>query len=65
MLRECLAGLPKHGRELLQLRHFEDLSPGSIASRLGRTSNQVRQVLLRLQAALLGCIERRLGAETA
>ena len=64
-LRGCLAELPKHSRELLHLRYFEDLSPGSIASRLGQTSNQVRQVLLRLRRALLGCIERRLGVETA
>lgn len=63
-LRECVAGLPKHSRELLHLRYFEDLSPGSIASRLGQTSNQVRQVLLRLRRALLGCIERRMGADT-
>jgi RNA polymerase sigma-70 factor (ECF subfamily) len=62
-LRECLAELPKHSRELLNLRYFEDLSPGSIASRLGQTSNQVRQVLLRLRRALLECIERRLGVE--
>jgi len=60
-LRECMAALPKHGRELLQQRYFEDLSPGIIGSRMGRPSNQVRQTLLRLRRALLECIERRTG----
>lgn len=64
-LRECLAELPKHGRELLQQRYFNDLSPGAIAGLMGRSSNQVRQTLLRLRRALLGCIERRMGTELA
>ena len=64
-LRKCLAALPKRGRELLHQRYFEDLSPGTIASRLGLTSNQIRQSLLRLRRELLECIERRLGIETA
>jgi RNA polymerase sigma-70 factor (ECF subfamily) len=64
-LRECLARLPRHSRELLHQRYFEDLSPGAISSRLGRTSNQVRQALLRLRRVLLGCIERRIGSELA
>jgi RNA polymerase sigma-70 factor (ECF subfamily) len=59
-LRECMTALPKDGRELLQQRYFEDLSPGTIGSRLGRPSNQVRQTLLRLRRALLECIERRM-----
>jgi RNA polymerase sigma-70 factor len=63
-LRACLAELPKHGRELLHHRYFEDLSPGAIAGRLGRSSNQVRQMLLRLRQSLRGCIGRRLGTET-
>jgi RNA polymerase sigma-70 factor (ECF subfamily) len=64
-LRKCLAALPKRGRELLHQRYFEDLSPGTIGSRLGLPSNQIRQSLLRLRRELLECIERRLGIETA
>lgn len=60
-LRECVSGLPKHSRELLQQRYFEDLSPGAIGSRLGLPSNQIRQTLLRLRRALLSCMERRMG----
>ena len=60
-LQECVSGLPKTSRELLQQRYFEDLSPGAIGSRLGLPSNQIRQTLLRLRRALLTCMERRLG----
>jgi RNA polymerase sigma-70 factor len=60
-LRECLDGLPNSSRDLLRRRYFEGLSPGAIGSHTGRPSNQVRQALLRLRRALLGCIERRLG----
>ena len=64
-LRDCLTSLPGTSRELLRQRYFEELSAGAIGSRLGWTSNQVRQTLLRLRRGLLGCIERRLGTELA
>jgi RNA polymerase sigma-70 factor, ECF subfamily len=55
-LRSCLSQMPKHARELLQQRYFEELSPGEIAGRLGKTSNQIRQSLLRLRRALVSCM---------
>jgi RNA polymerase sigma-70 factor (ECF subfamily) len=55
-LRNCLSHMPKHARELLQQRYFEELSPGEIAGRLGKTSNQIRQTLLRLRRALFSCM---------
>ena len=64
-MRKCLAVLPNRGRKLLHQRYFDDLSPGTIASHLGLSSNQIRQSLLRLRRELLECIERRLGIETA
>ncbi|AGA27446.1 sigma-70 family RNA polymerase sigma factor [Singulisphaera acidiphila] len=64
-LRECVSGLPKRSRELLQQRYFEDLSPGAIGSRLGLPSNQIRQTLLRLRRVLLTCMERRSGTHIA
>jgi RNA polymerase sigma-70 factor, ECF subfamily len=60
-LRNCLSKVPRPGRELLHQRYFEELSPGEIAGRLGQSSNQVRQALLRLRRALLACMERRQG----
>jgi len=62
-LRACLEQLPAHGREMIRLRYFEDLAPGAIAGRLGRPSDAVRQLLLRLRRALLECVEGRLGTE--
>ncbi len=60
-LRKCLSEMPKSGRELLQQRYFEELSPGVIAGRLGQSSNQIRQTLLRLRRALLACVTKRQG----
>lgn len=55
-LRNCLSQMPKHARELLQQRYFEELSPGEIGGRLGKSSNQIRQTLLRLRRALVSCM---------
>ncbi len=60
-LRGCLEQLPAHGREMIRLRDYEDLSPGAIASHLGRQSDAVRQILLRLRRKLLECMATRLG----
>jgi len=57
-LRACLSQMPKHARELLQQRYFEELSPGEIGGRLGKPSNQIRQTLLRLRRTLHACITR-------
>jgi RNA polymerase sigma-70 factor (ECF subfamily) len=63
VLRSCLEQLPPYGREIIRLRYFENQSPGAIASYLGRPSDAVRQLLLRLRRKLLECVERRLGLE--
>jgi len=62
-LQGCLEQLPAQGREIVRLRYFENQSPGAIASHLGRPSDGVRQVLLRLRRKLLECVESRLGIE--
>jgi RNA polymerase sigma-70 factor (ECF subfamily) len=59
-LRGCLGELPSPGRELIRWRYFDHLSPGTIAGHLGRSSNYVRQSLLRLRRALSECLEHRL-----
>ncbi len=61
-LRDCLSRMPQEHRELLRKRYFEDLSPGTIGGVLGKSSNQVRQSLLRLRRSLLLCIKSRLPA---
>ena len=64
-LRSCLEKVPESGRRLLELRYFEEVSPGVIAGRLERSANDVRQQLFRLRRALLECIERRLAPPMA
>jgi RNA polymerase sigma-70 factor (ECF subfamily) len=59
-LRKCPSAMPKASRELLHRRYFEEQSPGAIGGPLGKSSNQVRQSLLRLRRALLLCIKNRL-----
>lgn len=64
-LTDCLRKLPEAGRRLVRQRYFESLTPATIASREGRTSNDVRQALFRLRAALHACILRELEARSA
>lgn len=56
-LQSCLDQLPPKGRQMIQWRYFEQLSPGAIAGRLDRPSNYVRQKLLRLRRLLLQCVQ--------
>jgi RNA polymerase sigma-70 factor (ECF subfamily) len=60
-LRKCLEQLPDRERQLLQLRYFDELKPGTIAGYVERSAGDVRQQLFRLRRALLECIERRLA----
>ena len=61
LLHHCLKEVPENGRELLRLRYFENLGPVVIAGRLGISSNQIRQTLLRLRRSLLGCLREKLA----
>jgi RNA polymerase sigma-70 factor len=63
-LRQCLSKMPKEGRDLLHQRYFEELSPGVIGALLGKSSNQIRQTLLRLRRALLMCLKARTEIRT-
>jgi len=60
VLQRCVERLPSKGRQMIQWRYFEQLSPGIIAGRLGRPSNYVRQSLLRLRRLLSQCVEAQL-----
>jgi RNA polymerase sigma factor (sigma-70 family) len=53
--------LPPLQREVLELRFRHDLSPGEIASRLGRSVGAVDQAQRRALATLRERLERRLG----
>ena len=60
VLQHCMEQVPETGRELLRLRYFENLGPAVMAGRLGISSNQIRQSLLRLRRSLLGCVREQL-----
>jgi RNA polymerase sigma-70 factor len=64
LLRDCLTKLPQKSRDLLHQRYFEELSPSAIGGRLGQSSNQIRQALLRLRRALLLCMSSHQGINT-
>ncbi len=61
-LRHCLDKLSDQNRQLLQLRYFENLSPGAIAGETQRSSNAVRQSLFRVRRELLQCLESSMNA---
>jgi len=63
-LRNCMSKLPKPSRDLLHQRYFEELSPGEIGGRLGKSSNQIRQSLLRLRRSLLLCMTGKQNIRT-
>jgi RNA polymerase sigma-70 factor, ECF subfamily len=60
-LSRCLEGLPASARELLQRRYRDDDSAEAIATGAGSDVSTVRRRLAELRAALLRCVERRLG----
>lgn len=61
LLHVCLEQVPERGRELLRLRYFEDVAPATMAGRLGISSNQIRQSLLRLRRGLLNCLREKMA----
>jgi RNA polymerase sigma-70 factor (ECF subfamily) len=56
-LAEALGRLPNHWRELLILRHLEDLTFPEVAQRLGRTVDSVKKQWPRALAALRRLLE--------
>jgi len=62
-LQSCLGELQPQAREMIRWRYFDQLSPGAIAGHMGRSSNYVRQGLLRLRRTLSECLEHRLQSE--
>lgn len=60
-LRGCVNLLPERSRALVQQRYFEDQNPGTIASRAGKSSNEIRQQLFRIRKLLMDCMEKKLA----
>lgn len=62
-LQECVKLLPRHSRQLLILRYYDDLKPPQIARQTGQTIDAVYQSLSRIRVKLEECIRRRLAIE--
>lgn len=60
VLEEELAQLPQHYRELIELRHRDELSFVEIAERLGKSPDSVRMTWYRAFDRLSKAIEKRL-----
>ena len=56
-LLEALAQLPEHYREVLQLRHLENLTFPQIAQRMGRTEDSVQKIWVRALGQIRGMME--------
>lgn len=64
-LSECLQRLPAAQRTLIARRYAETGSVNALAAELGKTPKAVSEMLRRVRAALLTCIERKLKAGAA
>jgi RNA polymerase sigma-70 factor, ECF subfamily len=60
-LRECIQQLPNKMQDLVRMRYDENCSSDQIAARTGRSSDAVRQTLVRLRDKLRECVERRMA----
>lgn len=59
-LRACVASLPPHMKELVELKYEQDQPIETIAAKLARTENAVWQALFRLRTQLRECVEGKL-----
>jgi RNA polymerase sigma-70 factor (ECF subfamily) len=59
-LRQCMDQLPKNLRQLVDLRYRQSNTSDRIAVVMGKTSEAVRQMLVRLRDKLRDCVKRRM-----
>jgi RNA polymerase sigma-70 factor (ECF subfamily) len=60
-LRGCVAGLPDHLRQVVQLRYDRDASIENISRKVGRTSGAVKVQLFDIRRKLRECVNRKLA----
>ncbi|NBO93904.1 MAG: sigma-70 family RNA polymerase sigma factor [Planctomycetia bacterium] len=61
MIRDCLGKLPSRNRELVQARYRDGESAPSLAERFHLSSDNVRQLLLRIRLQLKKCVELQIA----
>lgn len=62
-LRECLAALEEHDRQLIHARYTESRTVRSIAGSTGRSEGSLQQLFFRIRNALRTCIEQKIIRE--
>jgi RNA polymerase sigma-70 factor (ECF subfamily) len=62
-LAQCVARIPPHHRELLQLRYDEGRAVESIAEKLHRTDEAIYRMLSRIRQTLYECVSSTLAHE--
>jgi RNA polymerase sigma-70 factor, ECF subfamily len=63
-LRQCLAELSDHLREMISQRYGSGGSVKALARRLGKSESAVKMMLLRTRHVLMHCLRRKLGTVT-
>jgi RNA polymerase sigma-70 factor, ECF subfamily len=64
-LEECVAALPERSRQLLSLKYTRRAPMEDIARESGQSFEAVKKALIRLRAALLECVRRKLARREA
>lgn len=64
-LNDCLPKIQARGWDVVRLHYGDGLPPEQLATRLGTSASNIRQILHRVRVALRTCIERRLESDHA
>ncbi len=59
-LRDCVAGLPEHLKDVVRLRYLEQLPVSRLAARVRKSVAAVEMTLVRTRRALRECVDRKL-----
>ena len=59
-LRDCVALLPAHLKDVVRLRYLEELPVSELAARIRKSAAAVEMILVRTRRALRECVDRKL-----
>lgn len=63
-LRDCLAHLPAHSKDIMQMKYFRTMKIEEIARRIKKKTAAVEMALVRVRRSLRACIEEKLRANS-
>jgi RNA polymerase sigma-70 factor (ECF subfamily) len=64
-VRECLDKLTPTSRTLIQGRYRDGFSAPELAKTIGKSADNVRQILMKIRRQLRSCIEQRMASEVS